>query len=44
MHVAAKVQWQGTAIVALDSFAARPEQSIAILESDAEGLRLVDPI
>lgn len=44
MHVAAKVHWQGTTIVALGNFAARPDQSIAILESHAEGLRLVDPI
>jgi hypothetical protein len=41
MHVAARVEWQGTTIVALDNFAARPDQSIAILESDERGLRLL---
>lgn len=44
MHVAAKVLWQGTTIVALDNFAARPDQSVAILESDEMGLRLVSPL
>jgi Icc-related predicted phosphoesterase len=41
MHVPAKLQWHGTTIVALDNFAARPDQAFAILESDGNGLRLV---